>query len=298
MQALLRPTLRVARECHPQIIQAGHVYLAPLVRLLAGYLNVPYVVYAYGQEVWRAGRRMPFPNLDAHLRGAPLRNASRVYVPGTFTAQLLADWSVDSERIVHIPYGAEPRPPVEPPSGSTLLTVARLVPRKGVDTVIRALRHLPDKVDYRVVGNGPDAPRLRQLAQAEGVAERVHFLGRLDDAALGDEYRRCTAFVLPARRTLDGELEGYGLVYFEAAAWGRPVIAGRSGGEIDAVEDGRTGLLVDGTSVDAVAVAIAGLLHDRDRLRELGAAGRRRVETSHNWTRAAQAVDDALAALK
>jgi phosphatidylinositol alpha-1,6-mannosyltransferase len=299
LQAFWSPTLRAAREWRPHVIQAGHIYLAPLARLLARRLHVPYVVYAYGQEVWRAGHRMgfSFSNLDEHLRGAALRNASRVLVPGHFTAHLLADWHVDPHRVVHVPYGAEPQPPIDPPSGCTLLSVARLVPRKGVDTVINALRQLPPEVDYRVVGIGPDATRLRQLAKAGGVAERVHFLGRLDAAALDDEYRRCTVFVLPARRTLDGELEGYGLVYFEAAAWGRPVVAGRSGGEIDAVEDGRTGLLVDGTSVDAVAQAVAGLLRDPERLRELGAAGRRRVETTHNWARAAQAVDAALAYL-
>jgi phosphatidylinositol alpha-1,6-mannosyltransferase len=104
-------------------------------------------------------------------------------------------------------------------------------------------------------------------------------------------------FVLPARRTSDGDLEGYGLVYFEAAAWGRPVIAGRSGGEVDAVVDGRTGVLVNGSSVDQVATAVASLLDDRPRLQALGAAGRQRVEISHNWACAARVVDATLAQL-
>jgi phosphatidylinositol alpha-1,6-mannosyltransferase len=97
--------------------------------------------------------------------------------------------------------------------------------------------------------------------------------------------------VLPARRTADGQLEGYGLVHFEAAAWGRPVLAGRSGGEVDAVVDGETGLLVEGESLDQVADGIRSLLADPDRLRRMGEAGRRRVETSHNWDRAADVVD-------
>ena len=99
------------------------------------------------------------------------------------------------------------------------------------------------------------------------------------------------------RRTTDGDLEGYGLVYFEAAAWGRPVIAGRSGGEIDAVVDGETGVLVDGESVDQVSRVIRELLDDPARLQSLGAAGRRRVETTHNWQAAASAVDATLHAL-
>src|SRR5205085_11372228 len=127
---------------------------------------------------------------------------------------------------------------------------------------------------YRLMGRGPIEPRLRRLAAAFGVAARVVCAGRLDDARLADEYRRCAIFVLPARRTHAGALEGYGLVYFEAAAWGRPVIAGRSGGEIDAVIDGCTGLLVDGTSPNAVASAINALLADPQRLVALGDAGR------------------------
>jgi phosphatidyl-myo-inositol dimannoside synthase len=163
--------------------------------------------------------------------------------------------------------------------------------------VIRAMRTLPRSVEYRVVGSGPEANRMRSLAVAEGMADRVHFLGRLDDQALADEYRRCTVFVLPARRTLGGDLEGYGLVYFEAAAWGRPVVAGRSGGEVDAVVDGVTGVLVDGDSASAVANAITSLLANPERLTAFGAAGRERVETTHNWSRAAAVVDHTLAHL-
>ena len=297
LQALWRSAFAAAAQSRPDVIQAGHVYLAPLARVLARRLRRPYLVYAYGQEVWRAGRRMGLPALDWSLRGGALRGAHQVLVPGAFTESLMSDWHVQPSRVVRVPFGAEPQPPTDPPSGCTLLTVARLVPRKGVDTVIRSLPKLPAEIAYRVVGRGPDEQRLRELAAAHGVGDRVTFLGRLDDAALAEEYRRCALFVLPARRTNDGELEGYGLVYFEAAAWGRPVIAGRSGGEIDVVENGRTGLLVDGTSVQDVAGAINSLLNDPARLAELGCAGRRRVESTHNWTRAAAVVDATLADL-
>jgi phosphatidyl-myo-inositol dimannoside synthase len=293
VQRFLGPAVRAARRWRPQVIQAGHIYLGPVAWLLSGRLKIPYVAYAYGQEVWRGGTPMGTRVLDTWLRGGALRAAERVLVPGTFTASLLRDWHVDSRRLVQVPYGAEPRSAASPPTGTTLLSVGRLVPRKGVDTTIRALRGLPSAVAYRVVGSGPDLDRLRRLAQAEGVAERVTFLGRLDDAALAQEYQRCAVLVQPARR-VDGELEGYGLVYFEAAAWGRPVIAGRSGGEIDAVVHGETGLLVDGTSVDAVASAVADLLATPERLVAMGAAGRRRVQTTHNWTQAAATLEAVL----
>ena len=297
LQAFLVPALRAVNAARPGVIQAGHAYLAPLAWLLARQLGLRFVVYAYGQEVWRAGRPMGLPLLDRRLRGSALRSADRVFVPGSFTAGLLTDWHVQPERMVTLPYGADPRPAISPPGGRNLLSVARLVPRKGIDTVIGAMRRLPPDVQYRIVGGGPDEQRLRNLARATGVGGRVHFLGRLDDSALADEYQRSTLFVLPARRTSEGDLEGYGLVYFEAAAWGRPVIAGRSGGEIDAVVDGRTGILVNGDSVDDVASAITALLDDQPRLEALGAAARERVQASHNWTCAARAVDAALAQL-
>jgi phosphatidylinositol alpha-1,6-mannosyltransferase len=289
-----RPTVRAIGVWRPSVLQAGHVYLAPLARLLGRRLGLPFVLYAYGQEVWRGGRSMGKRGLDERLRGEALRAADAVLSPGDFTRGLLAEWDVDPKRIACVPYGAAPRPLLESPTGSTLLSVGRLVPRKGFDTVVRALPMLSAEVEYRVVGTGPDEARLRQLAQHHGVAERVRFLGRLDDEALADEFKRCALFVQPSRRTDDGQLEGYGLVYFEAAAWGRPVLAGRSGGELDAVVDGRTGRIVDGDSVEEVAEAIGELLADPDRLQALGAAGRRRVETSHNWAQAAAVVDRTL----
>lgn len=297
-QRFLMPSLRAMRGWRPDVIQAGHVYLAPLARLLSRRLLVPYVVYAYGQEVWRRGGRMGLSELDWRLRGAALRGASRVLVPGSFTASLLRDWQVDARQVVSVPFGAEPQPASEPPAGCGLLSVGRLVPRKGVDMTIRALRCLPSEVTYRVVGSGPDFARLQALARSEGVAERVTFLGRLDAAALAHEYQRCAVFVQPARRTADGQLEGYGLVYFEAAAWGRPVVAGRSGGEVDAVVDGETGVLVDGTSVEAIASAVGELLRDPGRMAPMGEAGRRRVEQTHNWANAAAVVDRVLAEVR
>lgn len=296
--AFWRPTVQAIRATRPRVLMAGHIWLAPLTWLLARRLGLPFVVFAYGQEVWRGGARNGTRPLDALLRGRALRAADRVFVPGTFTAGLLADWGVSPGRIIAVPYGADPRPepaPIPPSAGASLLSVARLVPRKGIDTVICALRELPPDVHYRVVGAGPDETRLRALAWSMGVAERVQFLGRLDDAALASEYARCSVFVLPARITDDGQREGYGLVYFEAAAWGRPVVAGRSGGEIDAVVDGQTGLLVDGASTDAVRSAIDTLLADPERGATMGRAGWQRVRETHNWVAAARVIDRALA---
>ncbi|HYY88519.1 MAG TPA: glycosyltransferase family 4 protein [Chloroflexota bacterium] len=280
---------RAARTWQPEVWQVGHVALAPLAWLLARTARRPFVLYAHGQELLRPGS-----GLDRLLRGRALRAADAVFVQGSFTHRLVADWGVAAERIAEVPFGAQPRPPADPPSGTTLLSVGRLVPRKGIDTVLRALPRLPDEVQYRIVGSGPDGPRLRALADNLGVAARVRFLGRLDDEPLQAEYQRCALFVLPTRRTADGELEGFGLVFFEAAAWGRAVVAGRSGGEVDAVVDGKTGRLVDGTSVDQVGSVLRELLAEPRMLRRMGDHGRRRVETTYNWQNAAAVVDGVL----
>lgn len=286
-----RPAVQALGQWRPEVIQVGHVWLAPLGLLLARRARRPWLAYAYGQEVLPPAAN----RVDARLRGGALRAADAVVVLGSFSAGLVKSWGVADERIVQdIPFGAEPRAASAPPDGTTLLSVARLVPRKGIDTVLRALPTLPECVRYRVVGTGPDEARLKRLACELGVAGRVTFLGRASEAKLAEEYQRCALFVQPSRRTAEGEIEGLGLVFFEAAAWGRPVVAGRSGGEVDAVVDGETGVLVDGESVDEVTHAIQGLLADADRLRRLGDNGRRRVESSHNWQNAAVKLDDLL----
>lgn len=296
LAAWLPAAVRAARAYRPRVIQVGHVYLAPLGQLLAKRLRVPWVVYAYGQEVWRAGAPMGLGRVDKVLRGGALRSADAVLSPGSFTTGLLEEWGVHAQRVVCVPYGAEPRPHAKTAEPGSVLSVSRLVPRKGIDMMIRAIAQVPE-VHYRVVGSGPDLERLRYLAEREGVTHRVRFFGRLEQGELDAEYQRCALFALPARRTADGQLEGYGLVYFEAAAWGRPVLAGRSGGEVDAVVDGETGVLVDGASLDQVVAVLRQLVRDPDRLRRMGHAGRQRVETTHNWTRAAEVVDAALARL-
>ncbi len=155
--------------------------------------------------------------------------------------------------------------------------LGRLEPRKGVDRVIQALAALgaryPNAV-FAVGGAGGDLPRLEALAEAEGVARRVKFLGRVDEPAKAALLERADVFAMPARR--DGaSVEGFGIVYLEAAWRGAPALAGREGGAADAVLDGRTGLLCDGADAASVAAGLDALLSDpveRERMRFLAAA--------------------------
>jgi phosphatidylinositol alpha-1,6-mannosyltransferase len=169
-----------------------------------------------------------------------------------------------------------------------LVTVARLQRHKGVDTVIAALPSIltrAPEVRYAVAGTGPDHERLVRLAAKLGVAERVHFLGSVADQDLPGFYNLASVYVGASRRSEGLGVEGFGISLVEASACGRPIVAGNSGGIPDAVRDGETGVLVPPEDPEAFAGAICRLLADPARAQQIGANGRRAVETYFNWDR-------------
>ena len=170
-----------------------------------------------------------------------------------------------------------------------LLSVARLVPRKGIDTVLQALPQLlaqsPD-LQYWIVGNGPARVSLGRQAQELGLIQAVRFMDKVSDSELPEIYRRATIFVLPARADYHaGSVEGFGIVYLEASASGLPVVAARSGGAAEAVIENETGLLVPPDDPAALGQALQRLLDDAQMRQEMGRAGRRWVEREMNWDR-------------
>ncbi len=168
-----------------------------------------------------------------------------------------------------------------------VLCVSRLVPRKGQDTLIRALPSIRRRVDGAalvLVGGGPYLSALQRLAGRCGVAEHVTFVGGVPTAELPAHYAMADVFAMPCRTRGAGlDVEGLGIVYLEASATGVPVVAGRSGGAPEAVRHNDTGLVVDGQSVDQVADAVVGLLAEPDRAAALGAAGRDWVTAHWQW---------------
>ncbi|MDQ2838145.1 MAG: glycosyltransferase family 4 protein, partial [Actinomycetota bacterium] len=168
-----------------------------------------------------------------------------------------------------------------------LVCVSRLVPRKGQDVLIRALPAIRERLPEAallIVGGGPYAGDLRELAVKHGVIENVCFTGPVPAAELPQHFAAGDVFAMPCRtRRFGMDVEGLGMVFLEASATGLPVVAGDSGGAPDAVLAHRTGEVVDGTDVAAVAAELSALLADPRRARELGAAGRRWVEQSWQW---------------
>ena len=151
------------------------------------------------------------------------------------------------------------------------------------------------ELKYLVVGEGPDRARLEAVRQKENLEKVVHFLGRVSDEELKRFYRQANIFVMPSREiTATGSIEGFGIVYLEASASGLPVVAGRSGGAVEAVRHGETGFLVPPDDVDALSKTLHRLLADADLRRRMGENGRAWVEKEMNWDRAARKMAEAL----
>jgi len=180
-----------------------------------------------------------------------------------------------------------------------VMCVSRLVRRKGQDVLIRAwprVRAIFPDAALVLVGGGPDEGRLKAIVDQAG-AQGVSFVGGVSGPELPAHYAACDVFAMPCRTRRAGlDVEGLGMVYLEAAACGRPVIAGTSGGAAEAVQNGKTGVVVGNPrSAASVADSILGLLEDRERAKAMGQAGRAWVEADWSWDSLAARWRDLLA---
>lgn len=265
-----------------------------IASLLTG---VPYIVLGMGLELlpgrawgWKA------------LRGFVLRGAKGVISISRFTDTLAAGLGAPAERRKVVNPGTRlfpghpavrDRAALYGPGAEDrflILSLSRLVPRKGMDKAIEAVALVAKTradIVYAIAGTGPDRPRLEALVAEKGLQKHVRFLGRIEDAALGQIYAEADLFLLPSRSSIHPpDAEGFGIVFLEAAACGTPSIGGDSGGIPDAVLDGKTGFLVDPEDPAAIAEKILLLMSDRKLLRKLGQQARAHAEDS-SWDKAA-----------
>jgi len=268
-------------------------------------------VAAHGRELllepWRAFG-LAQRGYDGVRRQA-LRRADRILAGSEFTAGLVRELGVEPGRITVTRYGTDParfcprdasalRERLGLAGRPVLLTISRLVARKGIDAVLAALpgvRRAVPGVAYVVAGDGPERGRLEAEARAQGVADAVHFVGAVEDDELPVWYSLGDVFVMPSRSEAP-DVEGFGIVYLEAGACERPVVALRSGGVPDAVADGVSGLLVEPDEPQELAARLSELLLDPARAAELGRRGRERVLSELNWNRVTERTLEALTA--
>lgn len=286
---LMANSLWLAATRRLDAIFAARALPEGLVALFVGRLTGrPVLTWAHGEELttWSRSRRFR-PMCLA------LRHADRVLANSDYTREVLVDLiGVAPERIALV-YPTVDAERFQPASGGErlrtslglsddqrlILSVGRLQPRKGFDNVIRALPSLLEHgfdVHHAVIGIGEDHDRLAELADELGVAQRVHLLGHVSYEDLPRWYNACDVFAMP-NREINGDTEGFGLVFLEAAASAKPAIAGVAGGTGSAVVDGETGLRVDGEHVEAIATALAHLFQDPAAAAAMGRRARERV---------------------
>jgi phosphatidylinositol alpha-1,6-mannosyltransferase len=281
-----------ARSFDAEVVLFGATYpLAMVGPTLAG-RGLPYLTAAHGFEYWLSLA----PGTHSLMRYATSRATRVPVLCSAFIARTVRT-AVPGQVPVSVLYpGADVdrfRPDLETAGlrarlgigdRPTAVCVSRLVARKGQDVLIRAMPAIrargPDAA-LVIVGGGPYGKKLEAMARD---AEGVVFAGQVAEDELPRYYALGDVFAMPCRTRLGGlEVEGWGNVFIEAAACGRPVVVGDSGGAREALVDGETGILVDGTEVGEVAHAVASLLGDPARAAAMGEAGRARVLRSHRW---------------
>ncbi len=290
-QRVLLPSRSLARRVDSLAHEVGAdvIFIDPALPLgmIVPHLKAaPVVVVVHGAEVTLPGRLFPTRSALARV----LRGATGIVAAGEYPARQAALAARTDLRGIVVPPGVDAarfRPATDAPersatrahfgldpSAPTVVSVSRLVPRKGYDVLIDAVAQL-DAVQLAIGGVGRDRSRLEARAKRRGVSDRVHFVGRIAEADLPTFYRSGDIFAMLCRERWNGlEAEGFGIVFLEASASGIPAIAGRSGGSHEAVIDGETGYVLDPSDPANVAARLAALFADPARVSMFGAAGR------------------------
>jgi phosphatidyl-myo-inositol dimannoside synthase len=261
--------LRAYRE-RPRLVIATHVNFGPLAQTVRVSLNIPYVLLAYGIDVWQ---------LRSPARQRALINADLVLSISRYTRDYLIDnvgveadrvqllaptFSSDRFTIRQKPFGLLEKYHLRADT-PVILTVCRLAAGeryKGYDRIIEALPKILRSVPgarYLLAGAGADRPRIERLIRDLGLQDAVALAGFVPDNELADYYNLCDVFAMPS------QAEGFGIVYLEALACGKPVLAGNRDGSRDALADGELGLLIDPDNPDEIADAIIGVLRREHR---------------------------------
>lgn len=287
----------VYRRERPTMTVVSHILpMGRVARFLKWRRGMPYVVIVHGMDVALAlsggrGKR--------RLARRILRGAALVVANSSYTARFVESADVPKDRIMVLPPSPSFPMDISVPEDDiramqekhqlhdmySILSVGRLVARKGFADAIRAIVRLKDDgvdVRYVIVGDGPEREPLEKLAGDEGVEDRVVFAGVVPREELPAYYAATDAFVM-ASKSMGADIEGFGTVYLEANLLKKPVIGARAGGVTDAVAHEVSGLLVDPGDVEQLAAAIRRLKDDPALARRLGEQGRERVRKDFGW---------------
>jgi phosphatidylinositol alpha-1,6-mannosyltransferase len=301
---ILLPTPRVNREVR-KVIAAENIRVAffgaaaPLAIMARGLRKVgvrKIVSLTHGHEVWWA-KLWPFKwairyignNVDhlSYLGDFTRKEISRALSQKAIASMVKIAPGIDTEHFAPQSTAFELRQSLGLADKKVIVSVGRLVHRKGQDSLISALpeilKHHPD-AHILMVGQGPYRQELEKLAAKLAVEGSITFIGRIQYADLPRYICVGDIFAMPSRSRLAGlEVEGLGIVYLEASACGLPVIAGKSGGAPDAVIDGETGITVDGRTPSEIAKIAISLFDNPVKAQAMGARGREWINSNWRW---------------
>ena len=254
------------------------------------------IALTHGHEVWWA-KIFPF-NFAIKRIG---KNVDHLTYLGEFTRQAISKAlsrksatemvkiapGIDTAHFIPQPDAMQKRKELGLQDKKIIISVGRLVHRKGQDNLIQAmpavLKEIPS-AHLMLVGEGPYRKHLEKLVMKSSLEQNVTFAGRIMYDRLPSYLSAADLFAMPSRSRFFGlEVEGLGIVYLEASACGIPVVAGNSGGAPDAVLEGVTGLCVDGTNIEQITGAIVEICRDAERASHMGAAGRNWIVDQWRW---------------
>lgn len=255
----------------PDLIICGHINFSPLAAKIFKLLRIPYWVIVYGLDAW---------NIEDSSKIYGLKSAQKIVSIGGYTRdRVIAEQNIPPDHILLLPvtfdarqFTVKPKPQYLldrhqlQPDQPIILTVTRLASGdryKGYDQIIQALpaiRLRIPNIRYLLVGKGNDRDRIEGIIDDMNVRDCVTFAGFVPDNELADYYNLCDVFAMPSKR------EGFGIVYLEALACGKPTIGGNQDGAIDALCNGELGVLVNPDSIDEIAETIVQILMNKHSL--------------------------------
>lgn len=293
--AIYRQLVRICKRENITAIHCGRCLPEGFIAyLLHKRLGLPFVCYIHGEDIEAAATSRE----QRWLVNCALKTATAIICNSHNTSALLNnDWQVKQEKVHVIHPGVDASyfvPQKQDPAlraelgwddKTVILTVGRLQKRKGQDMMISAMPSLITrypKLIYAVVGKGSELAHLQKLVEQLQLQDHVQFLQEVDDKTMLQCYQQCNLFILP-NRTVEQDIEGFGMVLVEAQACARPVVAGDSGGTKETMLINQTGIIVDCTSPQNIADKLASLLASPQQLQEMGLKGRQHVENSLDW---------------
>lgn len=291
---LLKNTWKLVNQEKIELLQCGQVLPCGTVALILKILKgVPYIIYTYALDITQ-------PKNSWHKKiilKKVLQNSEKIVTISNFTKKEITSLGIPDYKIIKISPGINTTDLNIPTDTEKIksqfflqkkkiiLTVGRLVERKGQDMVIKSLPEVLKRVPetaYVIVGYGPYLDQLKELTKKLKLQDKVIFTGALDNKTLLSFYKLCDVFIMPSR-PVKNDFEGFGIVFLEASFFAKPVIGGKSGGVEDAIIDNQTGLLVNPSDKNKISQSIIKLLTNENLAKKMGEEGKKRVEKEFNW---------------